>query len=238
MALTYADALTFVQNLTPTWVKPQQVMLAHLLQALQERPSLCTSELARALPDGPHSAPEQSLHGRLKRLNRFLDNPRLDEASLFVRWFHLAVRFSADLPQAPTLLPILLDTTYFQPFAALIASVPCGGRALPIAFTTNHQRKIAGEGLAGELVESFSAVARLQGRQQGASALVHPDEGRPQRLPGRVDRDEGLTLVGDRQPGQPARAHLPGNLPQRGRAGRPPLLGVLPVPAGARHAQG
>jgi hypothetical protein len=59
-----------------------------------------------------------------------------------VRWFHLAVRFSADLPQAPSLLRILLDTTYFQPFAALIASVPCGGRALPIAFTTYHRRKL------------------------------------------------------------------------------------------------
>ena len=76
--ITYADDLTFVQNLTLTWVKPQQVMLAHLLQALQERPSLCTSELARALPDGPHGAPEQSLHGRLKRLNRVLDYPRLE----------------------------------------------------------------------------------------------------------------------------------------------------------------
>jgi hypothetical protein len=42
MALTYGDALTFVQNLAPTWVKPQQTMLAYLL-------------------------------------NRFLDNPRLDE---------------------------------------------------------------------------------------------------------------------------------------------------------------
>lgn len=142
MALTYADALTFVQNLTPTWVKPQQSMLAALLSAMAERPSLCPTELARALPDGPHALAEQSLHGRLKRLNRFLDNPRLDEPTIFYRWYRLAVHFSAEVPAASEVLPVLLDTTYFQPFAALIASIACGGRALPIVFTTYHRRKL------------------------------------------------------------------------------------------------
>jgi Transposase DDE domain len=142
MSLTYADVLTFVQNLTPTWVKPQQAMLSHVLCALAERPSLCLSELARALPDGPHARGAQSLHGRLKRLNRFLDNPRLDEPALFWRWYRLALHFGSEIAEAPALLPILLDTTYFEPFAALIASVPCGGRALPIAFTTYQRRSL------------------------------------------------------------------------------------------------
>lgn len=142
MALTYDDALTFVQNLAPTWVKPQQAMLAHMLRALHERPSLCPTELARALPEGPHARSRQSLHGRLKRLNRFLGNPRLDEPEIFFRWYRLAVHFSADVPHAPDLLPILLDTTYFEPFAALIASIPCGSRGLPIVFTTYHRRKL------------------------------------------------------------------------------------------------
>ena len=142
MALAYADAVTFVQNLAPTWVKPQHAMLAYILCALAERPSLCSTEVARGLPDGPHARIEQSLHGRLKRLNRFLANPRLDEAEIFLRCYRLAVHFSADVPDAPQLLPILLDTTYFQPFAALIASIPCGGRGLPIVFTTYHRRKL------------------------------------------------------------------------------------------------
>jgi hypothetical protein len=94
------------------------------------------------LPAGPHADEPQSLHGRLKRLNRFLDNPRLDEPEIFLRWYRLAVRFSADVPHAPDLLPILLDTTYFEPFAALIASIPCGGRGLPIVLTTYHRRKL------------------------------------------------------------------------------------------------
>jgi hypothetical protein len=29
------------------------------------------------------------LHGRVKRLGRFLDNPHLDETALFVRWLKL-----------------------------------------------------------------------------------------------------------------------------------------------------
>jgi hypothetical protein len=142
MPLAYDDAVTFVQNLAPTWLKPQQVMLAQLLCALQERPSLCPTELAGALPDGPHAQSRQSLHGRLKRLNRFLDNPRLDEPEILLRWYRLAVHFSSAAPDSPDLLPILLDTTYFEPFAALIASVPCGGRALPVAFTTYHRRRL------------------------------------------------------------------------------------------------
>jgi hypothetical protein len=133
------DALTFVQSLAPTWRKTQHAVLADVIMAVQERPSLCLTEIARAMPPGPGAGPDSPLHGRLKRLNRFLSNPRLDEAAIFVRWFHLACHFGEDLPLAPDgrpLLPLLLDTTYFEPLAALIVSVPCGSRGLPIALTT------------------------------------------------------------------------------------------------------
>ncbi len=136
----YPDVLSFVQQLTPTWRKTQQANLAHLTLAIFERPLLCLCELARAYP-----RPEQPLHGRLKRLQRFLDNPRLDELALVTRWLLLSYRFGSDPPEQPTaqpLLPILLDTTYFEPFAALVAAVACGARALPIAFTTYHRRQL------------------------------------------------------------------------------------------------
>src|SRR5690349_5768705 len=55
---------------------------------------------------------------------------------------HLAPTWRSPQPASRPLLPILLDTTYFQPFAALIASVPCGARALPVAFTTYHRRTL------------------------------------------------------------------------------------------------
>lgn len=138
----YADVLSFVQHLTPSWRKSQHANLACLTLALLERPSLCLCELARAFP-----RPAQPLHGRLKRLGRFLDNPRLDEIGLIRRLLLLSYRLGADPPEQPAhtdhpLLPVLLDTTYFEPFAALIAAVACGGRALPIAFTTYHRRHL------------------------------------------------------------------------------------------------
>lgn len=150
----YADILTSVQHLAPTWRKTQHTNLALLIQALLARPSLYLSELARGLP-----SPEQPLHGRLKRLGRFLDNARLDEGALAVRFLKLAYRFGDDLPwpdlppepetqlatqadvQRP-IVPLLLDTTYFEPFAMLVVSVPCGSRALPIVQTTYHRTEL------------------------------------------------------------------------------------------------
>lgn len=133
----YAEFRTFVQHLAPTWRRTQHENFARLIAALFERPTLCASELARAWP-----SPGQPLHGRLKRLLRFLANPRLDELALCQRWLKLGYRFAEAVPgddPARPVLPILLDTTYFEPFAALVAAVPCGGRALPVALTTYHR---------------------------------------------------------------------------------------------------
>lgn len=141
MSVSYTELLSFVQHLAPTWRKTQHVNFSLLIAGLLERPRLCLSEIARAYP-----SPTQPLHGRLKRLTRFLDNPRLDEAALSIRWLKLCYRFGNDPPNqdypsktARPILPILLDTTYFEPFAVLIASVPCGSRALPVALTTYHR---------------------------------------------------------------------------------------------------
>lgn len=133
----YAEIQTYVQHLAPTWRKTQHENFARLLTALFDRPSLCLSELARTFP-----RPDQPLHGLLKRVQRFLDNPRLDELVLVDRFLQLSYRFGSQLEDAPLLLPILLDTTYFEPFAALIASVPCGSRGLPVALTTYHRTEL------------------------------------------------------------------------------------------------
>ena len=145
MAPAYHDVLTFVQHLAPTWRKTQHVVLARMIMALLERPCLCPTEIAREMPSDRQRNPERPLHGRQKRVDRFLSNRRLDEAILFSRWLTLSLRLGGDLPQAPDtppLLPLLLDTTYFEPFAALFVSVPCGGRGLPIAYTTYHRRTL------------------------------------------------------------------------------------------------
>ncbi len=109
MVSAYSEIRALVEDLAPTWRKTQVENFAHLLAAMLERPSLNLSNLARALP-----RPDQPLHGRLKRLLRFLDTPRLDELALSARYLKLSYRFGADLPDqtaGPWLLPILLDTT-------------------------------------------------------------------------------------------------------------------------------
>jgi hypothetical protein len=137
MAVSYNESLSFVQHIAPTWRKTQHVNLALLLSSLFECQTLCLSDLARAYP-----FQKQPLHGRLKRLMRFLDNPNLDEAALFLRFLKLAYRFGENLPNAHAMLPIIIDTTYFEPFALLVAAVPCGSRALPVAFTTYHRKQL------------------------------------------------------------------------------------------------
>ena len=135
--LPYAQILGFVQHLAPTWRKTQHRNFAHLIGALIERERLTLADLARALPQ-----PAQPLHGRLKRLERFLKNPRLDEAALFVRWLRLTYRFGTDPPGTVggrPVLPLLLDTVYFEPFALLVVTVPCGSRGLPVALATYHR---------------------------------------------------------------------------------------------------
>lgn len=149
MALQLCDVISFVQSLVPTWRKTQQVMFAEIMAALHERPALCLSDIARSLSPGPRASRHRPLHGRLKRIGRFLSNPRLDEVALWVRLIRLAYHFGTDAVEPVRsgagqdlerpLLPLLLDTTYFEPYAALIASVPCGSRGLPIALTTYHR---------------------------------------------------------------------------------------------------
>ncbi len=137
MTTRYCEIRAFVQHLAPTWRKTQHENFARILAALLERPSLVLSELARAMPRS-----DQTLHGRLKRLDRFLDNPRLDEAVLPIRWLHLTYHFGESPPQPEgerPILPVLLDTVYFDPFAMLVATVPCGSRGLPVALTTYHR---------------------------------------------------------------------------------------------------
>lgn len=184
MSLPYGALLRCVQYLAPTWRKTQHTNLTQLVAALFERPTLCETELARAMP-----APDQALHGRLKRLLRFLDNPRVDECALYQRWLALTYRFGlgdalGPAPDGRPWLPILLDTTYFEPFAALVAAVPCGSRALPVALTTYHRHTLEAcfppEATWGTATERCPIPPRR----------AHAGRGRAGRLPPRGSRPE------------------------------------------------
>src|SRR5215207_8883870 len=92
----YAEIYQFVQAMAPTWRKTEHANLAQLVCALLERPRLCLSELARALP-----RPDQPVHGRLTRLMPSLATPRLDEAAIFRRGPKPSNRVGEDLPPQP-----------------------------------------------------------------------------------------------------------------------------------------
>ncbi len=114
---------SFVTALVPSWRKSQRRVLALSVQALVIRRCCTLSALARALPDTTH------VRYRLKRLARFMSNPRLQ---LLPGWDALARRAAQLHPEG--WLPMLLDETGIRDHATLLsAAVPYRGRALPVA---------------------------------------------------------------------------------------------------------
>lgn len=140
----YTLLLSFCNQLVPTWRKSQRVNLALLAQAIHKRRSLVLTDLARAYPLPNRRKVPQPKHGllhRLKRVWRFLTNPRPDPSELMLR----LTRLSCSVCRTPgLLLPVLVDLTYFEPFAVLSANVPRGGRALPVAWRA-FRRDLRGE---------------------------------------------------------------------------------------------
>ena len=140
----YTLLLSFCNQLVPTWRKSQRVNLALLAQAIHRRRSLVLTDLARAYPLPNRRKVPQPKHGllhRLKRVWRFLANPRPDPSALMLR----LTRLSCSVCRTPgLLLPVLVDLTYFEPFAVLSANVPRGGRALPVAWRA-FRRDLRGE---------------------------------------------------------------------------------------------
>jgi len=115
--------LSFVTSLVPSWRKSQRRVLALSVRALVIRRCCTLSALARALPA------TTQVRYRLKRLARFMDNPRLQ---LLVGWDALAQRAARLHPEG--WLPMLLDETGIRDHATVLsAAVPYRGRALPVA---------------------------------------------------------------------------------------------------------
>jgi hypothetical protein len=83
---------------------------------------------------------------KLKRLRRFLSNPRLQMEALYQRLTYLALAVN-DSPGR--LVPILVDLTYLHPYPFLVASVNKGGRALPIGWHA-FRRDLEGEDVNSE----------------------------------------------------------------------------------------
>jgi hypothetical protein len=113
----------FVAQMVPSWRASQRKVLVLCVQALLVQRRCTLSALARALPPTTH------VIYRLKRVARFVDNPRLD---LLGGW-HVLVQRAAAIESAGW-LPVLLDETGVRDWATLLsAAIPWRGRALPIA---------------------------------------------------------------------------------------------------------
>ena len=141
MLQVYGPLRRFVAELVPTWRVTRTRNLALLASALLVRRSLSLSELARAYPGG------FSHHVRKKRLWRFLENRGLDLWALRRQLTYLALHTCGI--DAGQRLPVLVDLTYWEPYAVLAASVPRAGRALPSHWRT-FRRDLAGEPELGQ----------------------------------------------------------------------------------------
>ena len=145
----YPFLLAFIQELAPSWRATSHVNLALLAQAIFQRRSLRLTDLARTYPVPAQRKVEQPKHGllhRVKRLSRFLRHPTLRVPEVQER----LVRLSATACTVPDLwLPILVDLTYLTPFAILAASIPHGGRALPLAWRA-FRRNLEGEAVLSQ----------------------------------------------------------------------------------------
>ena len=167
----YPQLLSFIKEVAPTWRKTQRANLAFLGQAIFRRHSLVITELARAYPiplERKTPSPKHGLLHRVKRVWRFLANPKLDHEALMLR----LTRLSCSVCRSPgLLLPILVDLTYFEPFAVLSANVPRDGRALPVAWRV-FRRDLEGERELSQNLIIRGLVQQTLSRLAGAIETV------------------------------------------------------------------
>lgn len=145
----YSMMRTFCNEMVAEWHAYQRTNLVWSMYALFVRRSLVLSHLAQHFPMRAQATGRGVRHvlwHKLKRLRRFLCNPRLKMEALYQRLTYLALAVS-DAPGR--LVPVLVDLTYLHPYALLVASVNKGGRALPIGWHA-FRRDLAGEQVASE----------------------------------------------------------------------------------------
>jgi len=134
----------FCKEIAVTWRKTQRTNLTLAACAIFQRRTLTLSHLAQQFPYPRKPKvlePRHPLWHRLKRLRRFLGNPSLKTEELWRRLIRLALCLSDE----PGLrLSVLVDLTYLEPYAFLVASIPKFGRALPVAWYA-FRRNLQGE---------------------------------------------------------------------------------------------
>lgn len=122
--LWYEKIHGFVHSLAPELRKTRAVNLVWLTTAVLQQRSLSLSALARALP-----GPQRHLY-RIKRLWRFIDNPRVRPMAI---WPQVMAWLTAPL-LVKGMVPLIVDYTSIRDdYQTLWAAIPLRGRALPVA---------------------------------------------------------------------------------------------------------
>lgn len=146
-SVSYTQVQAWVDNLVPTFTKPQRIALALLTTCILIAHSLVLAELARAFPP-PFAARfrnDRTAHKHmLKRIGRLLGNKALAAQCLGAALARLSIALALQTAQrayysalraadGQRLLPILVDYTEVEDrFVILRASVLWVGRALPV----------------------------------------------------------------------------------------------------------
>ena len=168
-----------IKSVLPQLLPTQATNLALLVSALLAKRTACLSELARAYPrlvpeQRRVPAPKHDLLYRLKRLWRFLDNPRIDAQALQLALIPTTL---AGLGH-PDVLGLAIDWTFFDSvlpsgrrlrYQVLRIAVPRRGRALPL-LQLAYDRDNLPAGQSQNLLEEQALLAVVRALPLG----IHP----------------------------------------------------------------
>lgn len=173
-----------INSALPALAATQATNLALLVSALLTQRTCCLSALARAFPTPPvrrAARPKHDLLHRLKRLWRFLDNPRLDPLAIQtaviphtlaalapVRWLGLAIDW--------TMWDITLPTGERIRYQVLRIAVPLHGRALPLVQLAYDRDHLPADASQNQL-EERALAAVLAALPPGVRPVVLADRG-------------------------------------------------------------
>lgn len=162
----------------------QATNLALLVSAFLARRTCCLSALARTFPTPPTrrvASPKHDLLHRLKRLWRFLDNPRLDPLAVQtaliphtlaalapVRWLGLAIDW--------TMWDVTLPTGQSIRYQVLRIAVLLHGRALPLLQLASDRDHLPADTSQNQL-EERALAAVLAALTPGVRPIVLADRG-------------------------------------------------------------
>jgi hypothetical protein len=164
----------------------QATNLALVVSALLAKRTLCLSELARAYP---RPAPEQrrvpcrkhDLLHRLKRLSRFLSNPRVDALAVQVALIPTTICALG----RPRLVGLAIDWTYFDSglptggrrrYQVLRIAIPRRGRALPLVQLA-YDRDDLPAGQSQNQLEEAALLAVVGALPYGVQPVILADRG-------------------------------------------------------------